>query len=287
MLQLENSLRRSRASSGSGSRGPEDSWPPGVLSQTLCGGPGTVLWEPSLGLTVCCCLRGPYPWGSEKLRWKSLPPSAGGCVPGLWGRGLSPVHVRSRSSRPARGHSPGSGASPQPQGGNRSWAWCAGRFACNSDSPTCSNVRGQSLLPTACCHCASTGTGLGSGRLRDPPKVTQLVVSAGLRPEGPWGLHPLPCRPPGRGGGVGTHPAALAPGTADHEQVVVTSERTLSPALEHPCSSSPPDQVPPAAAAGEGPAAQPAAPLPAPHSRIVLSLAQEQPAQNARLLGGS
>lgn len=47
-----------------------------------------VLWEPSLGLTVCCCLRGPYPWGSEKLCWKSLPPSAGGCVPGLWGRGL-------------------------------------------------------------------------------------------------------------------------------------------------------------------------------------------------------
>lgn len=83
------------------------------------------------------------------------------------------------------------------------------------------------------------------------------------------------------------HPAALAPGTADHEQVVVTSERTVSPAPERPCSLSPPDQVPPAAAAGEGPAAQPTAPPPAPHSRIVLSLAQEQPAQNARLLGGS
>ena len=52
---------------------------------------------------------------------------------------------------------------------------------------TVTDAGGRRLLPTACHHRASTGTGLGSGRLSDPPKVTRLVVSAGLQPEDPSG----------------------------------------------------------------------------------------------------
>lgn len=101
-------------------------------------------------------------------------------------------------------------------------------------------------------------------------------------------------RPTWRGGG-GTRPAALAPETADHGQVAVTSEGTAFPAPERPFSSSPPDEALPVMTAMGGPAEEQMtgqAPPSAPHSQSPLSgpapsAPWKRPAQNSQLLRGS